>query len=96
MSVEILIEKLEPAIKFLTRDINLPGISKEDMAQELRLLIFQNYYYNEDKTPGWWFQKCSWYIKNTIIRVQNSKKPLDNYISLNMLEDRSNEYGVDY
>ena len=81
-TVEELLKDLEQAIDFLAYHFNINGYEKEDLKQELYLLIVQiwNKHNNKDKGLGFWFLRCKWHLLNLVNK--NMREPLNNSISL--------------
>jgi len=79
----ILIE-LDDAFDFLGWKYNIQGMTKDDIKQELRLMVLQLCKNKkngvDDKGLGWWFNRAQWHLLNKLTR--SKRKPLDKSISL--------------
>lgn len=79
LSKEELLKLLEPQVDYLSQSFKVPGMEKEDLSQELKIMILLDYCKNSDKSDvecqGWWFQRLKWYIMN--IKERESKEPVN-------------------
>ena len=91
-TVEELLKDLEQPIDFLAYHFNIAGYEKNDLKQELYLLVLTTWKKENVKTKGlgFWFYRCKWHLLNMI--TKSGRKPLDNSISLEkFLEEHNNE-----
>lgn len=87
MSLKELLKKLEPRIQYLISGVNLPGMQRKDLAQELRLQVVKEYKKYKEREIGWWFLRLKWFLHSKIASVNRSKEPLDNSLPLEMFEN---------
>jgi len=82
-NLDDLINELESAIDYLCYSFRIPGYTKEDLKQELRLMIVKHYKRNKDKGLDWWFIRCKWRLLEIV--KKSITNPLTYYISLDPL-----------
>lgn len=82
MTIEELLNKLEPSIRFLVSRVRPVGMQREDLAQELRLQVVKEYQRYKSRKIGWWFIRLKWALFNKLREISKSKEPLNNSISL--------------
>lgn len=81
-NVEELLKDLEQLIDFLAYHFNIKGYDKEDLKQELYLLVLDTWNKKsyKNKKLGFWFLRCKWHLLNLIAKEQ--REPLSSAVSL--------------
>ena len=85
MKVEELLEKLEVQIHYLGNTIRIPGMDRNDVKQELRLHILEDFskisQEDHDKyNEGWWFKRLKWFAIN--LSEKEKREPLNKSIKM--------------
>jgi hypothetical protein len=81
-TVEELLKDLEQLIDFLAYHFNIKGYDKQDLKQELYLLVLETWGNGNFKKQGlgFWFLRCKWHLLNLI--TKEKREPLSKAISL--------------
>jgi len=81
-NVEKLLENLKQIFQFLSWEFNIPGMTDEDITQELNLFVLETWNKKDvsGRKLGWWFLRCKWHLLNKV--KKSERMPLDNAISL--------------
>lgn len=81
MSIEKLLKELNNQINYLSYSIRIPGMDKDDVAQELRLMVLKEYkkFGNKYKS-GWWFRRLKWYALNLL--EKEKKEPVNKSVRI--------------
>jgi len=89
--VEKLIKDLEPMFQFFSYYFNIPGMTKEDIIQELNLFVLETWRKKKvsDRGLGWWFKRCQWHLLNMV--KKSERTPLDNSISIESFLEEQND-----
>jgi len=82
MNIEELLKKLESQIKYLSNNFKIPGMTNKDIAQELNLMIIEDFkkYSSDTYDKGWWFKRLKWHIQNKAMK--ESKEPVNRSIRI--------------
>ena len=79
-----LIDLMEPQIQYLSKSFKIAGMEKEDIAQELRMMLVQDYRKFKGNidlySEGWWFCRLKWYVQN--IADKERKEPVNNSVRI--------------
>ncbi len=88
MKVEELINTLEPQIKYLSNIYKIPGMEKEDVQQELRLMVVNDFkkYPQESYNEGWWFKRLKWFLINK--SMKEAKEPVNRSVRIHKFTER--------
>ena len=80
MTLEELLKKIDQQINFLGNTFKIPGMDRDDVKQELRLRIIEDFnkilLEDRDKyNEGWWFLKLKWSLIN--LSEKEGREPLN-------------------
>ena len=90
MSIEKTLQELDTQIKYLSNNFKVPGMAKEDIAQELRLVILQDYKKLEKENDmykfktGWWFKRLKWHVLNLLQKAK--QEPVNRSVRIGHLK----------
>jgi len=86
-----LIKKLEPQIKYLSTSTKVRGLERDDIKQELILMVLEDVKKNpkfleETYSEGWWFKRLKWILLN--LREKEHREPVNRSIRFETLDGR--------
>lgn len=88
LTLNELLKKLEEQISYLSSSFKIPGMTKEDIAQELRMIIVSDYrkYPQEIYNEGWWFKRLKWFLQNK--SEKEKKEPVNRSVRISKFKER--------
>ena len=78
--LEKLLKDMSKSFNFLSWKFKLPHESKEDLIQDLNILVIENFKDNEDKGIGWWYLRAKWCALNRL--KKSLTEPINKSISI--------------
>ncbi len=90
MTLEELLKKLEPQIQFLGNTMKILGMSKDDVKQELKLHVVEDFTKftqeeHEKYREGWWFKRLKWFLIN--LSEKERKEPVNKAIRMERFQE---------
>lgn len=92
MKEEQLLKMMESQVKYLSSSFKIPGMEKEDIAQELRVMLIEDFRKQQQKeninddiyTEGWWFKRLKWHVQNLL--EKEKKEPVNRSVRIETLD----------